>query len=108
MEPRPDPWRRRAQPSGQGVPPAGRESRPFLLAGSASLGTGGIDHELRCAGTPVAPWTAALLPEQASSPGGAWAIAAMLGGILFVAVAEIEARRDSQTPRGQFATPAAA
>jgi hypothetical protein len=45
-------------------------------------------------GTMVFGAAAALLPEQASSPGVAWGAVAVLGGALFIAVAEIEARRE--------------
>jgi hypothetical protein len=63
---------------------------------------------LRTRGFRLVAWTAglgtmffgaasALLPEHASSPGVAWGAAALLGGALFIAVAEIEARREGAT-----------
>jgi hypothetical protein len=48
-------------------------------------------------GTMVFGVASVLLPEQASSPGVAWGAVVMVGGALFTAVAEIEARRE--TPR---------
>jgi len=59
---------------------------------------------LRARGWRLVAWTAGigtlifgaasvLMPEQASSPGVAWGAVALVGGVLFIAVAEIEARR---------------
>lgn len=59
-------------------------------------------------GTIVFGVAAALLPEQASSPGVAWGTGAVVGGTLFIAVAEIEARRESTNPRRQVPTSRAA
>jgi hypothetical protein len=55
-------------------------------------------------GTIVFGTAAALLPGQASSPGVAWGTGTVVGGILFIAVAEIEARRESTNPRRQVPT----
>ena len=44
-------------------------------------------------GTMVFGAASVLLPEQASSPGVTWGALALIGGALFVTVAEVEARR---------------
>ena len=55
-------------------------------------------------GTIVFGVAAALLPGQASSPGVAWGTGAVVGGTLFIAVAEIEARRESTNTCRQVPT----
>lgn len=44
-------------------------------------------------GTMIFGSASVLMPEQASSPGVAWGAVVLVGGVLFIAVAEIEARR---------------
>jgi hypothetical protein len=70
----------------------------YALAGS------GWSPELAATGTVILGVVSVLLPEQAPSPGVAWGTAAMLRGILFVAVAEFEPRRESQNARTRFPT----
>lgn len=67
-----------------------------LIAIVAALRTRGFRPVARTAGlgTMVFGAASALLPEHASSPGVAWGVVAVFGGALFIAVAEIEARRD--------------
>jgi hypothetical protein len=48
-------------------------------------------------GTMVFGTASILLPDQASSPGVAWGVLILLGGALFIAVAEVEARRSLTT-----------
>ncbi|WP_052669151.1 hypothetical protein [Nitriliruptor alkaliphilus] len=40
-----------------------------------------------------AAWSAIVLPDQASSPGAVWGTLVLIGGALFIAVTEVEARR---------------
>jgi len=93
----------------------GREHRTEMAIAALSLPLIALVAALRARGFRLVACTAgigavvfgaasALLPEQASSPGVAWGTGAMVGGILFVAVAEFEARREFQRPRGQFPT----
>jgi peptidoglycan/LPS O-acetylase OafA/YrhL len=53
-------------------------------------------------GTMVFGAASALMPEQASSPGVVWGAAALVGGVLFIVVAEIEARRKVPSKDGRW------
>lgn len=97
----------------------GREHWTEMAIATLTLPLIALVAALRTRGFRLVAWTtgtgtvifgaaSALLPEQASSPGVAWGTAAMLGGILFVAVAEFETRRESPNPRGQCPTSGAA
>lgn len=68
-----------------------------LIAFVAALRTRGFRLVAWTAGigTMVFGAAAVLLPEQASSPGVAWGAVVLLGGALFIAVAEIEASREA-------------
>ena len=97
----------------------GREHWTEMAITALTLPLIAIVAALRTRGFRLVAWTAgtgtvvfgvasALLPEQASSPGIAWGAGAMVGGTLFVAVAELEVRRESQNARRQLPTSGAA
>jgi hypothetical protein len=86
----------------------GREHWAEMASAALTLPLIALVAALRTRGFRLVAWTAGLgtmvfgaasglLPEQASSPGVAWGAVAVLGGALFIAVAEIEARRDGAT-----------
>ena len=97
----------------------GREHWTEMAIASLTLPLIALVAALRTRGFRLVAWTAGtgavvfgsastLLPEHASSPGVGWGTTAMLGGILFVAVAEVEARREHPIARGQVPTSGAA
>ncbi len=84
----------------------GREHWIEMASAALTLPLIAFVAALRTRGFRLVAWTAgigtmvfgaasALLPEQASSPGVAWGAVALVGGALFIAVAEIEARREA-------------
>ena len=86
----------------------GREHWGEMASAALTLPLIAFVAALRTRGFRLVAWTAGigtmvfgaasvLLPEQASSPGAAWGAVAVLGGALFIAVAEIEASREALT-----------
>lgn len=82
----------------------GREHWAEMATTSLALPLVGLIAATRSRGWRLAAWTAGLgtmvfgtasivMPTQASSPGVTWGVVVLVGGILFIAVAEIETRR---------------
>ena len=80
----------------QGVEMASAALTPPLIALVAALRTRGFRLVAWTAGIGTMVFGAAsvLLPEQASSPSVAWGAVVLVGGALFIAVAEFDARRE--------------
>lgn len=87
----------------------GKEHWAEMASAALTLPLVALVAALRAPGYRLVAWTAglgtmifgaasALLAGHASSPGAAWGTVAALAGALFIAVAEIEARREGTTP----------
>jgi hypothetical protein len=87
----------------------GKEHWAEMASAALTLPLVALVAALRAPGFRLVAWTAglgtmvfgaasAVLAGHASSPGAAWGTVTALGGALFIAVAEIDARREGTTP----------